>query len=129
MAPTIQNETDAGRAIAAMTETTRPIRIASRQLSGLIASKAGFETSVLGADTASMSIRRHVVTVVTAKISRPREIRIDPNLPQPVGPASAALARDGGLGHVVIESGPPESAGPVGTSRCCRAWSSRPACR
>src|SRR6185503_2024046 len=41
MAPTIQNEMEAGRAAAAMTETTRPTRMASRQLSAEISKRVG----------------------------------------------------------------------------------------
>src|SRR5688572_8770646 len=60
MAPTIQNETEAGSGEAvAATETTMPTRIASRQLSALTASRVGFTRSGLVVDEASMSIRRH----------------------------------------------------------------------
>lgn len=41
IAPAIQKETDAGSAVMAMTETTRPTRMASFQLSGATRKRGG----------------------------------------------------------------------------------------
>jgi len=52
MAPTIQNVTDAGKATAASVDATMAARIASRQLSAEISSKAGVARAVRVPDMA-----------------------------------------------------------------------------